>query len=479
MACIGHSSSESQWTCDCDGYHQYPSDIVRPGMLYGKVLRPRSYGATLQTIQWDAAESIPNVKVVRDEGFVGCVAPNSWTATQAIGALAATAKWDSPAHPDSDELYEHLRRTAQPRGGERRGRDADTWGDHAAGMAAARDRLNTSYTIAYIQHAPMEPRAAVAEWSEGKLTVWTGSQQPLRVRGDLANAFHLPQENVRVIVPDTGGGFGGKHSGEVAVEAARLAQAAGKPVSLRWRREEEFVWAYCRPAGLIEVEAGVNAAGKLTAWSFTNYNSGGSAIETPYAVPHGKTQYVATDSPLRQGSYRALASTANTFARESAMDELAAQANIDPLEFRLAHLPQGRLRDVLQAAAQRFDWSARRTKPAECRGVGLACGTEKGSYVAACAEVALKATRSEYFPSAKPSNAAKSRILPTWNPKSRGASSWDLAGRCENVWNSATVKLRMPAFRNTWYHAWTTSRRLISCWSIVLTWCRWERVKRR
>ena len=83
--------------------------------------------------------------------------------------------------------------------------------------------------MAYIQHAPMEPRAAVAEWEDGKLTVWTGTQQPLGVRGDLAEAFRLPDERVRVIVPDTGGGFGGKHTGEAAVEAARLAKAAGGP----------------------------------------------------------------------------------------------------------------------------------------------------------------------------------------------------------------------------------------------------------
>ena len=144
-----------------------------------------------------------------------------------------------------------------------------------------------------------------------------------------------------MIVPDTGGGFGGKHSGEAAVEAARLAKAAGKPVSLRWTREEEFTWAYCRPAGLIEVRAGLDDDGKLAAWDFTNYNSGESALDSPYESPHGRTRFLASDSPLRQGSYRALASTANTFARESAMDELAALAGADPLEFRSTTCPTG------------------------------------------------------------------------------------------------------------------------------------------
>jgi isoquinoline 1-oxidoreductase len=158
-------------------------------------------------------------------------------------------------------------------------------------------------------------------------------------------------------------------------------------VSLRWTRAEEFTWAYFRPAGLIEVQAGLDKDGRLLSWDFTNYNSGESALGTPYQSPHGRTRFLATDSPLRQGSYRALASTANNFARESAMDEVAKLAGADPLEFRLKHLPDGRLKDVLKAAAGKFGWQARRDKPGKSRGVGLACGTEKGSFVAACAEV--------------------------------------------------------------------------------------------
>jgi isoquinoline 1-oxidoreductase len=249
--------------------------------------------------------------------------------------------------------------------------------------------LNASYEVAYIQHAPMEPRAAVALWQEDKVTVWTGTQNPTRVRGELMQAFRLPVEKVCVIVPDTGGGFGGKHTGEVALEAARLAKGSGRPVSVRWTREEEFTWAYFRPAGLIEVAGGIDAEGRLSAWSFTNFNSGGSALETPYEVPHVRTRFVACDAPLRAGSYRALASTANTFARECFMDEMAAGAGADPLRFRLAHLPAGRLRDVLVAASEKFGWQARWKKHEAGRGIGLACGTEKGSFVAACAEVAV------------------------------------------------------------------------------------------
>jgi isoquinoline 1-oxidoreductase len=372
------------------GRHQYPSDITRPGMLYGKVLRPPQINATLKSIDAAATKDLRDVVVVHDGNFAGCVARTSHLAAEGVALLAKKAEWEPPRPmPSSDDVYAHFKREA---GGDRgdggRGR-GNTWGDVQKAMATAKLKLDAAYTIAYIQHAPMEPRAAVAEWADGKLTVWTGTQQPSRVRGDLVQAFRLRDVDVRVIVPDTGGGFGGKHSGEAAVEAARLAKTAGKPVSLRWTREEECTWAYCRPGGLIEVQAALDEAGNLAAWDFTNYNSGGSAIDSPYQSASGRTRFLSTDSPLRQGSYRALASTANTFARESAMDELAALAKVDPLEFRLAHLPSGRLKDVLVAAAKRFDWPRRRKETAAPRGVGLSCGTEKGSYVAACAEVEI------------------------------------------------------------------------------------------
>ena len=195
---------------------------------------------------------------------------------------------------------------------------------------------------------------------------------------------------MRVIVPDFGGGFGGKHTADAGVEAARLAKAAGKPVLVRWTRREEFTWAYFRPAAVIDIEAGLDAEGTLTSWFHVNINSGGSAIDTPYRAGKAKTQFVPSDSPAADGSYRALAATANNFARECFMDELAAAAGRDPLEFRLAHLDNPRLRAVLETAAERFDWAGRRRKKDPAVGVGLACGTEKGSYVAACVEIAIE-----------------------------------------------------------------------------------------
>jgi isoquinoline 1-oxidoreductase len=196
---------------------------------------------------------------------------------------------------------------------------------------------------------------------------------------------------VRVIQPDMGSGYGGKHTGEAAIEAARLAKAAGKPVKVEWTRSEEFNWAYLRPAGLIEIKAGMRQNGTLDSWECHNYNSGPAAIGTPYDVPNQLIQYHPAKSPLRQGSYRGLASTANHFARESHMDAMARAANLDPLEFRLKNLTDPRLRTVFEKAADTFGWN--RSKSSRERGFGIAGGTDKGGYIATCAEVEVDQTQ--------------------------------------------------------------------------------------
>lgn len=372
------------------GAHRYPADIQRKGMLYGAVLRPPVYGATLDKVDLTPAKKIPGVVAVEESGFVGCAAPSSYAARKAVGALAETAKYQVIAQPSSDHLYEFLKQNAIWDGA--RKPRVQTRGNIDQGFAGASRRIKGEYHVPFIQHAPMEPRAAVAEWENGSLTVWTGTQNPFGVRDQLAQAFRLPAERVRVIVPDFGGGFGGKHTGEVAIEAARLAKEAGHPVSLRWTRQEEFTWAYFRPAGVFQIEAGLDAEGRLTAWDYINYNAGTAAMETPYAVPNTRTQFVYTKSPLREGSYRGIAATANTFARECFMDELAATARLDPLEFRLRNTENPRLRDVLVAAADKFRWKDRVKGQAKSRAVGIAGGTEKGSYVAACVEVEIGAS---------------------------------------------------------------------------------------
>lgn len=368
------------------GAHRFPSDIVRLGMLYGKILRAPSYGATLSKIDLAPAEKMKHVTVVRDGDFVGCAAPTSRQAQRALDAVAQTAEWQMSDHPSSRELFSYLKQHAVREGDGRRGPRSRTRGSVQEGFSAAKRTLTATYQVPYIQHAPMEPRAAVAEWKDGKLRVWTGTQRPNGVQQQLVEAFRLADDKVRVIVPDTGGGFGGKHTGEVAIEAARLAKEAGRPVSLRWTREEEFAWAYFRPAGLFEVRAGIDDRGAIVAWEFTNYNAGTAALESPYNLPNTATQYFPSESPLREGSYRGIAATANNYVRESFMDELAAAANLDPLEFRLLNLDDSRMEVVLRTVAERFDRQKNRTRKPGV-GVGIAGGFEKGSYVAACVEV--------------------------------------------------------------------------------------------
>ena len=362
------------------GKHQYTSDIKREGMLYGRVVRPSALESTLVSTDTKAAEAMPGVVVVHDGDFIGVAAPDRETAIRAEKAIAV--HWKAPGQPGNEELFDYLKKNASA------SRASRPVGSIADGMAAADKKLSQTYTIAYIAHAPLEPRAAVAEWNDGKLTVWTGTQIPFGVKSELAEAFHIPEDKVRVIVPDTGSAYGGKHTGECAVEAARLARAAGKPVKLVWTREEEFNWAYFRPAGVIEVNSGVKNDGTVTAWEFHNYNSGASGIQVKYDFPNQNIQFHNSKSPLRQGSYRGLAATANHFAREVHMDELAQLVNIDPVEFRLKNIKDERLKAVLEAAANSFGWGR---KKSEGRGRGIACGFEKGSYIATAAEVSIDA----------------------------------------------------------------------------------------
>jgi isoquinoline 1-oxidoreductase len=352
------------------GKHKYTSDHKVPGMLYGRVLRPPSAGAKLISANTSAAAAIAGVTVVRDGDFIGVVATDEQKAQKALFSI--DAKWSEQKQISSGELFKFIRSSA---------------GYTPAALPQAAHTLETTYTIAYIAHVPLEPRAALAQFENGNLTVYTGTQRPFGVRSEVAGALGLPEKNVRVIVPDTGSAYGGKHSGECAIEAARLAKACGKPVKLIWSREEEFQWAYLRPAGVIEVRSAADKDGALASWEFHNSMSGPSGLKTPYEAAIKKEEFHRLDSPLREGSYRGLAATANHFARESHMDELASAAKIDPLTFRLKNLKNDRLRAVLQAAADRFQWSNR--QPSSSRGYGLACGLEKGGYVACCAEISV------------------------------------------------------------------------------------------
>ena len=364
-----------------NGKHRYPADQTLPGMLYGKVLRPSSFNATLQSADTSEAETMPGVTVVRDGDFLAVAAPTSQLAAKAAAAIRA--EWKAQPQPSSKELFEYLRKNASS--------DKDAGDSYVAGnvegaFSSSQHKLSSTFNIAYIAHAPLEPRAALAQWDGDQLTVWTGTQRPFGVRQELAAAFHLPEDKVRVLMPDMGSGYGGKHTGDAALEAARLARAAKHPVKVVWTREEEFTWAYFRPAGVIDITSAVNLDGKITAWEFHNYNSGTAGFRTYYDIPNQKIVFHEVNSPLRQGSYRGLAATANHFAREVHMDEIASSLKMDPLEFRLKNLKEERLRAVFEQGAKQFGWNAPRKRNL---GFGLGGGYEKLGYVATFVEVAL------------------------------------------------------------------------------------------
>jgi len=367
------------------GRHQYAPDLRPAGMLYGKVLRPPSFGATLTAYDDSAAKAKPGVFVVRDGDFVGAAAPSADEAQRALDAIHA--QWKEVPQISNKEIFSYLKHNAAAKTDDRFRKQK---GSVEEGLASAAHRLDATYNVAYIAHAPLEPRAAVAQWADGKLTVWTGTQRPFANRDELADVFHIPESSVRVIVPDTGSAYGGKHTSDAALEAARLARAAGRPVKVVWTREEEFTWAYFRPAGVIEIKSGIAGDGALTVWEFHNYHSGTSGVDTPYVVANQRTEYHPVPLILRSGSYRGLAATANHFARETHMDALARAANMDPLDLRMKNLSDPRLRAVLETAAKSFGWPRKKTQ--EGQGFGVACGSEKGSYVATFAEVAVDKT---------------------------------------------------------------------------------------
>jgi len=377
----GKSTSKVDGVEFVTGRHRYPSDQTQPGMLYGKILRPPAFDATLVEVDTQKAEQTGGT-VVHDGNFVGVAASTSKAAADAVAAIHA--EWKSDPQISNKELFDYLRKnTVEGKDPTGDGDRYDT-GSVDPALASADHKLQQTFTVSYIAHVPLEPRAALAKWDGDQLTVWTGTQRPFGVRGQLAEAFRIPEDHVRVLMPDTGSGYGGKHTGETAIEAARLARAAKRPVKVVWTREEEFTWAYFRPAGVIDVTSGVRNDGTITAWEFHNYNSGSAGIRPYYDIPNQRIMFHPVKSPLRQGSYRALAATANHFARESHMDELAHTVKMDPLQFRLKNLKNERLRAVFQAGAKQFGWG---NSKAPGHGFGMGGGYEKLGNIATFAEV--------------------------------------------------------------------------------------------
>ena len=369
------------------GRHRYPSDIKLPEMLYGKVLRPPAFGATLSSLDASKAQQMPGVTVVHDGNFVGVAAPSPHVAQDALAALSADVEVHA-AKPPSDELFEYLKKNAET-GDDRNGHAV---GSVEKGLADASLRLKQTYTVAYIAHAPLEPRAAVAEWKDGKLTVWTGTQRPFGVRGELAEAFRLPR-------------------------GPRASDDAGHGFGLRWQahRRSGRGSGAPGPSRAPAREAGVDARGGIHLGLLSPCRRHRSFRRRRERRRHHRLG--VSQLQFRRGGHRhplqhsqsAHSVSSCRFAPAPGLVPIARRSG-QPFRARILH---GRTRATWPkwtrsnsgSRTSPMRASGRRSKPrrrnsaggkeltrgctAEDHGFGIAGGFDKGGYVATCAEVAV------------------------------------------------------------------------------------------
>jgi isoquinoline 1-oxidoreductase len=373
------------------GAAKYSADIRLPGMLYAKVLRPPAHGAKLQSVDTAPAKAVAGIQVVQDGDFVAVLHELPDVAESALEKVKA--EFDvPPPRVDDRTIFDHLLSVAPGANVVNQG------GDLAAGRQGSARKFSTTYLNSYVAHAAMETHAALAHLDGGKMTVWASTQNPFGARDEIARALGFEAQNVRVITPFVGGGFGGKAFNLQAVEAARLAKAVGRPVQVMWSRAEEFFNDTFRPAAIVKIDSGIDAAGRMTFWDYEVFYAGDRGATHFYAIPNHRTsshgsgwQGPKGSHPFGTGAWRAPGNNTNSFARESQIDQMAAAAGADPVEFRLRQLSDPRMIRVLKAAAERFGWTP--AKPPSRRGYGVACGIDAGSYVATIAEVAVDAAK--------------------------------------------------------------------------------------
>ena len=369
------------------GTAQFSGDLKEPGMLCARILRPPAHGAKLVSVDTSGARAIDGVQVVQEGDLVAVLHPQPDVAEQALGKIKP--QYDRPKpYADDKTIFEHLLKVAPA------GEVVVEGGNLAEGEKAADSVVEETYLNSYVSHAPMEPHTALAKMEGDKLTIWASTQTPFPLKDAAASLLGLAPENVRVITPFVGGGFGGKSNIRQALEAARLAKLTGKPIQVAWTRAEEFFYDTFRPAAVIKVKAGVSRSGLITFWDYGVYFAGARGSEQFYNIPNHRTMAYGSGwtapqgaHPFATGPWRAPGNNSNTHARESHIDALAAKVGIDPVEFRLKNLKDERMRRVLEAAAEKFGWTP--AKAPSGRGYGVACGTDVGTVVAHIAEVAV------------------------------------------------------------------------------------------
>jgi CO/xanthine dehydrogenase Mo-binding subunit len=398
----------------------FVQDMRLDGMVFGRVVRPPSYGATLVSVDEAAAKAMPGiVAVVRDGSFLGIVAEREEQAIAGREALRKSATWtETHTMPAPDGLSAFLRGAAA---------ESAVVSEKKGTITPART-IEASYSKRYVAHASIGPSCAVAQLKDGALHVWTHGQGVFPLRDDIAKAMAMPIEAITCTHAQGSGCYGHNGADDAALDAALLARATGgRPVKLQWMRDDEFAWEPFGSAMATSVKAGLAEDGTIVDWQYDvwsnthNYRpgvKGGTnlaaawALATPqsptkpagipqpagaedrnaiplYDFPSQKvTKHLVLEMPLRVSALRTLGAYANVFATESFMDELAAAAGADPVEYRLRHLKDPRAKAVIEAVAQKAGWQ-KGGKGDGSRGRGIAFAKYKNlsTYVAVIADV--------------------------------------------------------------------------------------------
>ena len=417
------------------GRATYSIDVRVAGMLHGRVIRPAGAGASLMSIDESSIKHIPGyIKTITKGNFVGVVAENEWAAIRAAKELKVN--WSSPAAAFPGDLYSHMR-MAQPKAT----REQPAKGDAAAALASSAKKVDASYEWPFQAHATMGPGCAVADVrADGVTTVWSGAQKPHALQKGLAEMLGIPEDRMRVIWVEGSGTYGRAGDEDVAADAALLSQAVGKPVRVQWSRADMTGWGGKGPAVIVDLSAGLDAQGQVTGLQLTSRAFSGTEIlpqptsagnmlaaqltGTPnttggdeyvgwggdtYAynfrnvrsVGHIIAPLYVSSSPMRTTHLRDPNGPAGTFAGESFMDELAAEAGVDPIEFRLRHIEDPRAKVALEAVATKAKWqsgaSPKRTRQSGnvVSGRGIALALRGGTIVATVALVEVNRTSGE------------------------------------------------------------------------------------
>ena len=360
----------------------FMQDFKRPGMLHGRVIRPSGLGATLISYDEGSIRDIPGiVEVVRIENFLGVVAKTEWGAIKAARQLSV--KWSAwSGLPEQSQLWEHVRNTRILKDDVTSNR-----GDSDAALAGAPRKLTATYDFAIHTHGSIGPSCAVAEFEDGKLTCWSASQATHNLRKQLAAMLGVADESVRCVYVDGAGCYGRNGHEDAAADAVLLARAVGQPVRVQWMRADEHGWDPKGPPTLLDLRAGLDAGGKISAWESELFIPNGMAgfvalvgadhaglnslgqlspggvindLAIPYAIPNVKTTAHRLEStPFRPAWIRSPGRMQNTFANECFLDEIATSIGADPLELRLQYLHDARGVELLERLAALSNWRQR------------------------------------------------------------------------------------------------------------------------